>query len=293
MKKGKDKMNDSNKKDFLSIGEFADFAGITIPALRHYDNIGVFQPAKHGIELKNKYRYYSPTQITIVKMIRVLVEIGVPLTTIKELSTERSPEKLLKLLNKNKAIIADEIHFLQEVYTIINTFMDLLYEGISVTETVVTVSEMPEKRIILGDKTEFTGETSFIGEFKRFCCTPHKPRLNMSFPIGGFWESMAAFFDEPSRPVRFFSLDPNGLEKKETGLYLVGYTRGYYGQTNDLPERMAAFAKGNGLVFSGPVYNLYLFDEMCVNDPEHYLLQVSASVMETRRVFSRRPHRQY
>ena len=73
------------------------------------------------------------------------------------------------------------------------------------------------------------------------------------------------------------------------GLYLIGYTRGYYGETNDLPNRMTAFAKKNGLIFNGPVYNIYLYDEMSVADANQYLLQVSASVKETRRVKSRRP----
>ena len=83
-----------------------------------------------------------------------------------------------------------------------------------------------------------------------------------------------------------------GADKKAAGLYLVGYTRGYYGETNDLPARMRDFAKKNGLIFNGPVYNIYLFDEMSVADPKQYLLQVSASVKETRRVPSRRPVRQ-
>jgi effector-binding domain-containing protein len=52
---------------------------------------------------------------------------------------------------------------------------------------------------------------------------------------------------------------------------------------------MAAFAKKNGLLFTGPVYNAYLFDEISLVDPERYLLQISASVTETRRVPSRRP----
>jgi len=93
--------------------------------------------------------------------------------------------------------------------------------------------------------------------------------------------------------MRFFSNDPKGHEQKAAGLYLVGYTRGYYGQTNDLPERMTAFAKKSGLVFTGPVYNLYLFDEISIDDPNQYLLQASASVMETRRVPTRRPQRFY
>ena len=280
--------------DFLSIKEFARFVGISASALRHYDKTGVFTPAKHGIDFQNKYRYYSPTQITTVKMIRVLTEIGVPLKTIKELTQNRTPEKLIKLLTQNREKVADEIYFLQEVHSVINTFIDLLNEGMSVTETDITVSETPEKRLILGDICDFSNSTEFYGEFIRFCNDdPHEPKLNLSYPIGGYWESMAAFLDEPNRPMRFFSLDPKGYDKRAAGLYLNGYTRGYYGHTNDLPGRMAAFAKKHGLVFTGAVYNIYLFDEISVADPEQYLLQVSASVTETRRVPSRRPRRRY
>lgn len=285
-------MSNKNKDgDYLSIKDFADFVGMTVSALRYYDRKGVFIPAKIGKEFENNYRYYSPLQIITVKLIRVLAEIGVPLNTIKDLAKCRTPEKTLKLLSKNKDSIADELRFLQEIFSVISTFMDLLTEGISVTESEINAHETPEKRIILGESNDFTGESGFVRAFTRFCGAPHIPKLNMSYPVGGYWDSMAAFLDEPSRPMRFFSLDPKGLEQKTAGLYLIGHTRGYYGQTNDLPERMAAFAKKNGLVFTGPVYNHYLFDEVSISDPTQYLLQASASVMETRRVTSRRPNR--
>ena len=282
--------NNKFSKDFLTIKDFAGFVGMTTSALRYYDKKGIFQPAKRGIEFENKYRFYSPTQITTVKMIRVLTEIGVPLKEIKELTNNRTPEKLIKLLSRNKDKITDEIRFLQEVLSVIVTFIDLLNEGMSVTETEITVSEMPEKRLILGDENDFTGSTEFYGEFIRFCTAPYEPRLNMSYSVGGYWASMAAFIDEPSRPMRFFSIDPKGNERRTEGLYLNGYTRGYYGQTNELPKRMTAFAKKNGLIFTGAVYNTYLFDEISIANPEQYLLQVSASVSETRRISSRRPH---
>ena len=272
-------------KEFLSIKEFAGFVGMTVAALRHYDNIGVFSPAKHGVEYENNYRYYSPAQITTVKMIRVLTEIGVPLKEIKELAKNRTPEKMIKLLSKNMDKVADEMRFLQEVLSVIGIYTDLLYEGMSATETDITVSVMPEKQIIMGDENDFNETTGFI----RFSNETHDPKLNMSYPVGGYWPSMEAFLNEPSRPLRFFSLDPKGHEKRTEGLYLIGYTRGYYGQTNDLPERMAAFVKKNDLIFSGPVYNTYLFDDISIIDPDQYLLQAAASVMETRRVPSRRP----
>ena len=285
-------MSDKNNfDDFLSIKDFADFVGMSVSALHHYHKKEIFIPAKIGGEFENNYRYYSPLQITSVKLIRVLAEIGVPLDTIKELAQSRTPEKLLKLLNINKDIIADELRFLHEQFSVIITFIESLTLGISVTESEIRVSEQPERRIIRGDNNDFTGESGFVRAFVRFCGVPHNPKLNMSFPIGGYWDSMAAFKHESSRPMRFFSLDPKGLETIDAGLYLIGYTRGYYGQTNDLPDRLAAFAKKNGLIFTGPVYNLYLFDEISIADPEQYLLQVSASVMETRRVSARRPNR--
>ena len=281
--------NESLNKDFLTITEFAGFVGMAVSTLRYYSKKGIFLPSKRGIKFENDYRYYSPVQITTVKMIRVLTEIGVPLKEIKELAESRTPEKLIKLLSKNKDKVADEIRFLQDVLSVISIFVDSLNEGMSVTETEISVSEMSEKRLMLGGENDFTGSTEFYGEFLRFCNEPHNPKINTSYPIGGYWSSMAAFLDEPSRPMRFFSIDPKGSDKKVAGLYLNGYTRGYYGHTNDLPERMAVFAKKNGLTFTGAVYNTYLFDELSIVDPEQYLLQVSASVSETRRVPSRRP----
>ena len=284
---------DLDNDGLLSINEFAELVGMTVSALRHYDKEGVFHPAQRGKDGGNLYRYYTPMQITAVKMIRVLSEIGVPLKTIKQLGAYRAPTDLIKLLSENRHRVVDEIQFLQEVSSVIGTFLDLLYEGISANESDISVLKMPEKQIILGDKNDFNDVVSFYREFTCFCNAEHSPKLNMSYPIGGYFESMEVFLSEPSRPTRFFSVDPKGHEKKEAGLYLVGYTRGYYGQTNDLSQRMAAYAKKNGIIFSGPVYNIFLFDEISISDSSQYLLQASASVTETRRVPSRYPRRSF
>jgi DNA-binding transcriptional MerR regulator len=278
-------------RNYLNVTEFAKLVGITAEALRHYDRKDIFKPAKYGNEFDNKYRLYDPTQITTIKMIRVLTEIGVPLHTIKELSQNRTPEKLMKLLSKHQGIIADELRFLQDTFLVISTFLELLTDGISAMESEISVSEQPEKQIILGDVNDFSDSVGFYREFISFCNVMHEPTLNLAFPVGGYFESMDEFLHHPSLPTRFFSLCPNGREKKAAGLYLIGYTRGYYGQTNDLPGKLTEFAKKNGLVCNGPVYQLYLFDEMSIVDKDQYLLQVSVSVKETRRVPSRRPIR--
>jgi DNA-binding transcriptional MerR regulator len=236
-----------------------------------------------GNGLENDYRYYSPMQITTIKMIRVLTKIGVSHETIREMAGGRTPEKLVKLLRKQKEELSGEIRFLREAHSIIAMFLDFITEGLFAEESELFVRESPERRIVLGKPNDYGDEEGFYGAFARFCTARHTPELNLSYPIGGYFDSMERFLDASSRPVRFFSHDPQGNEAISEGLYLTGYTRGYYGQTNDLPQRMATYANRNGLTFTGPVYNTYLLDEVSMADPKQYLLQVSASVSEARR----------
>jgi DNA-binding transcriptional MerR regulator len=270
-------------EDYLSIGEFARIVGITPHSLRVYDNKGIFSPAARGNSFENDYRYYAPMQITTIKMIRVLTKIGVPHKTIRELAVDRTPEKLIKLLRKQKEELAGEIRFLRDAHSVIAMFLDFMTEGLLAEESEIFVREVSERRIALGGINECKDGEGFFGAFGRFCADRHTPELNLSYPIGGYFDSMERFLDAPSRPARFFSHDPAGKDSIAVGLYLTGYTRGYYGRTNDLPLRMASYAERNGLTFAGPVYNTYLLDELSMADPDQYLMQASASVSEARR----------
>jgi DNA-binding transcriptional MerR regulator len=271
------------RDEYLSIGEFSKIVGITRDSLRIYDNKGIFSPAARGRGAANDYRYYAPMQITTIKMIRVLTRIGVPHSVIREMARSRTPEKLIKLLRRQKEGLAGEIRFLREAHSVIAVFLDFMTEGLYAEESAVYVRESPEKRIMLGEPNEYNGGGGFFSAFSKFCTARHTPELNLSYPIGGWFESMDKFLEAPSRPTRFFSHDPGGKDVMAEGLYLTGFTRGYYGQTNDLPRRMSECAERDGLTFTGPVYNTYLLDELCLTDPNQYLLQVSASVSEARR----------
>lgn len=271
-------ITDDMKREYLAIKDFAEIVGMSTDALRYYDREGVFHPAAHGNGVKLKHRLYAPTQITAVNMLRVLAEIGVPLKTVKELAQNRTPEGMLKLLSKQKYLLLDKLHSLQDAYAVVDTYIKLLVSGLSATENEITLSEMPEVRVSLGDVNDFTDAYMFFREFYKFCNSQQNPKLNLAYPVGGFFDNMDTFINHPSQPVRFFSLDPQGRDHKGAGLYLVGYTRGYYGEVNDLPERMAIYAEENKLTFSGPVYNIYLFDEVSINNPKQYLLQASAAV---------------
>jgi DNA-binding transcriptional MerR regulator len=66
-----------------SIGYFSRHTGLSIRALRLYDELGILKPAV--VISHNKYRYYTPEQITVAEQIRTYRENELPLEEIKQI----------------------------------------------------------------------------------------------------------------------------------------------------------------------------------------------------------------
>lgn len=64
----------------LSIGRFADATGLTVKALRHYDEIGLLVPAR--VDPNSGYRYYDAAQVEPAVTIRRLRALELPLDEI-------------------------------------------------------------------------------------------------------------------------------------------------------------------------------------------------------------------
>ena len=67
----------------LSIGAFSRVSGLTVKALRHYDEIGLLEPAR--VDESTGYRYYGLEQARPAEAIRRLRALEVPLDEIREL----------------------------------------------------------------------------------------------------------------------------------------------------------------------------------------------------------------
>ncbi|MDR0906076.1 MAG: MerR family transcriptional regulator [Oscillospiraceae bacterium] len=269
-----------NGTDLLSIKDFSVFSGIKQSVLRYYDELGLLSPVKRG---ENNYRYYSPQQIVTVKLINVLNDLNTTLKEIGELEKHRTPESILDLLIRQENKFDAEMRRLQAAYSITHVFRGLIQAGIAADEFRISVVEADALPIILGPVNDFAENHIFYETFMRFGQQAHNARVNMSYPVGGFFDSIESFTAEPSQPSRFFSLDPTGLESKAAGRYLVGYTRGYYGEMGDIGDRLLAYAEEHTLSFNGPLYVIYMLDEISIKDTSQYLAQVSVQVSNKRR----------
>ena len=72
----------------LSIGRFAFLTGLTVKALRHYDEIGLLRPMH--VDGWTGYRWYGLEQARVADAIRRLRELEIPLDETRSSST-RSP----------------------------------------------------------------------------------------------------------------------------------------------------------------------------------------------------------
>jgi DNA-binding transcriptional MerR regulator len=259
----------------LSIKEFSELTGIKQTTLRYFDELGVFTPAERSA---SGYRYYSPQQIITINAIKVLGELELNTRQMASIESNRTPESMLNLFMKCERKLEDRIRHLQAQYDMVRTFRRLIHIGTTADEHNINVAFRDDMPIVMGPDNDFSYGNYFYEAFLRFCDVAPQYKINLNLPVGGSFENMEDFVNEPREPKRFFSIDPSGGESRPAGNYLIGYTRGYYGESGDLPARMVKYAKDHDLQFTGPVYNIFVLDEISVQNPKDFLLEVSVQV---------------
>ncbi len=278
-------------KDLLTIHEFSKLSGVQSSTLRYWDKIGLFTPVKRDLE--NNYRYYSFDQIVASNFITVLSNLNVPLKTIIEMGDKRTPEQIIRILEQQEKQLVMDLHRLQECFSVIHTRRELINKSLRVMDGFyatddessedkikIAVRRQKELAFIKGRKNKFTVGETFYRSFMEFCneSDTKEMRVNLSFPIGGYYKNLETFHSAPGVPQHFISIDPTGQSCRPSGEYLTGYTRGYFGQFGDLPSRLVAYAQKHSLKCTGPVYAVYMQDEVCRSDPSQYLVQVTVAV---------------
>jgi DNA-binding transcriptional MerR regulator len=85
----------------LSIGELAQATGLTVRALRHYQDLGLLAPAE--VDPATRYRVYGPEQLERALTIARLRRLGLPLTRIRDYLATGSAAERRRLLEEHRA----------------------------------------------------------------------------------------------------------------------------------------------------------------------------------------------
>ena len=261
----------------LSVGELAKFARVSRSALIFYDNIGLVPPVERG---NNNYRYYSPHQVTSTNLINTLQQLDIPLKTIKKLIKHRTPESIVSVFSEQSQHINRRIEKLLHAQKLLLTIKNIIEDGLAVDEEKIEVGWNEEESILIGPQIDYsdgtTIEEAFLNFYKHWSAVDSD--LDLNYPVWAIFSEERVKRGDWVGPDKFYFKMPDAPDRKPAGLYVTGYTRGYYGQSKALYKKLMAYIEKNGLEISGPAFEMYPLNEISIPDPYAYLMRISINV---------------
>ena len=184
----------------MSIGEFARRSRLSPKALRLYDGLGLLSPAR--VDGLSGYRYYKGAQLGQARLIAALRQVGVPLTTVRELLALDPAEMAARVMAFWQE--AEERHSGQRA--LVTALVDRL-TGRSIVMYEVMTREMPQRSLLcLKRNVSESGLWALGKEFAGIVRDQRLPRIDgregAAFCI--YWGQVSADSDGPvewCRPV--------------------------------------------------------------------------------------------
>jgi len=99
--------------DLLSIGAFAMFTGLSINALRHYDDVGLLRPA--SVDDATGYRRYRSAQIGQARLICALRAIDLPIDQVRQVLADSEGKALATVLPRHRRQLLDQAQVLTQM----------------------------------------------------------------------------------------------------------------------------------------------------------------------------------
>lgn len=109
-----------------TVGEVARLSGLSVRALRHYDEIGLLKPMTVG---ENGYRYYGPDELLRLQQILLQRELGVPLEDIRRALDAPDFDRLAALQAHRERLAAEARRYADLVRTLDQTLAALKGDG--------------------------------------------------------------------------------------------------------------------------------------------------------------------
>jgi hypothetical protein len=208
-------------------------------------------------------------------------DLGMPLDEIADLMNHRTPEKILNIFAAQNERLDTEIERLSRSKKLIHTLKTIIEGALDIDEGKIDTRLEEAEPILLGPRIDYSGGKSIEEatlDFYRHC-EKLDSDMDMNYPVWGVYSEERIRRRDWQGPDRFYFRMPDAPYSKPAGLYLVGYDRGYYGQTDDLYNRLLSHIEENDLEICGPAYETYPLNEISISDSDNYLIKVSISII--------------
>jgi DNA-binding transcriptional MerR regulator len=132
--------------DLLTIGLFAVLSGLSINALRHYDELGLLAPVQ--VDPATGYRRYHPRQVGQARMICALRRVDMPIEAVQQVLLAPGDAAVRDVLTKHRNRLAHRARALNRLIRVVDHY---IAEGVTMPElktprlvqVVINVTDLP------------------------------------------------------------------------------------------------------------------------------------------------------
>jgi DNA-binding transcriptional MerR regulator len=115
--------------NLLSIGAFGLVTGLSINALRHYDEVGLLRPA--SVDPVTGYRRYQRGQVRQARMICALRHVDLPIDAVREVLGDPADGALRPVLLRHRAQLLRRTRDLNQMVSVLDQYVE---QGVTMPE---------------------------------------------------------------------------------------------------------------------------------------------------------------
>lgn len=278
----------------MAIGVFARVTGLTVAALRHYDEEGLLRPAV--VDPASGYRYYMKSQALDAERIRVLRALEVPLDEIREFLREPDADLRRLTLVRHRRRVEDRMARDARALEALDRMEQGGLDPIAVNVRTLPARPIAYTRYVTSMETVETDRARALDRIARYV------RAQGQTPGAGFSVSLDALPETPTPGEDFMGLrcGEDGRFTVDVGVVLdrpvepgdgiyagelpggtVAYAvhEGRYEPVHVVYKAIVSWALKEGHVLSGLPRELYLVSPLDGAAPADYRTEIQVPIL--------------
>lgn len=266
----------------LRIGEVARLFNLSVGTLRHYEQMGLLEPAY--VDAASGYRYYGARQLSTLNTISHLRVLDLPLAQIREFVTTRDVDLMQRQLAQQQELIERKRRELERVSRKIDNRLALLRGALDAELDTIYEVNAPELRcVVLRERVNPTDAYALEWQIRQLQKGQHETFVFLGNLGVGIAPERIATGDFDGYDEVFLLLDDTddylgNVEARPAARCLTISFRGTHGQAAPRYERLLDYMREHNLSPAGPSREIALIDDIISDDPATYVTQITVPV---------------
>ena len=275
-------ISDERTEGLLRIGEVARLFNLSVGTLRHYEQMGLLEPAR--IDPASGYRYYGSRQLSTLNTISHLRVLDLPLAQIREFVTTRDVDLMQRQLVQQQELIERKRRELERMSRKIDNRLALLHDALDAQLDTICEIDAPELRCaVLHERVNPTDAYALEWQIRQLQKGQHETFVFLGNLGIGISAKRLAAGDFDGYDEVFLLLDDTDeyvgdLETRPAARCLTISFRGTHGQATPRYEQLLSYMRERNLTPAGPSREIALIDDIISDDPGAYVTRIAIPV---------------